>query len=205
MSADQAVAVTSSGAGLRVLTLWQPWAAYIAVGAKTIENRNWRPASAWRGLLAIHAGLSVARWPQAGEVEPGSLGRAALAEAPAAAREHALTRGAIVAVARLAGCHRGDRCTTWAEPAAWHWELADVTATRPVPCRGQRGLWTPAPALLAAITAAYRDAHDHAFTTPPTDQAGPADCACGLTYARYDAGMGERIATALEQTGGAAR
>jgi hypothetical protein len=135
---------------LRALTVWQPWAAYIAIGgtqAKQVENRTWQPGNGWRGLLAIHAGLSVARWPEAGEIEPGSIGRAALAAASAADRENALTAGAFVAVARLVDCHpggRGDRCGVWAEPAAWHWVLTEVTAIEPVPCRGQRGLWTPA-------------------------------------------------------------
>jgi hypothetical protein len=38
---------------MRAITLWQPWASAIAVGAKRIETRHW-PTS-YRGPLAIHA------------------------------------------------------------------------------------------------------------------------------------------------------
>lgn len=36
-----------------VLTLWQPWASLIAIGAKWIETRSW--STRYRGPLAIHA------------------------------------------------------------------------------------------------------------------------------------------------------
>ncbi len=42
----------------RALTLWQPWASLIAIGAKTIETRSW--STAYRGPLLIHAGASTA-------------------------------------------------------------------------------------------------------------------------------------------------
>src|SRR5258708_5270609 len=38
---------------VKALTLWQPWASLIAVGAKTIETRSW--STSYRGPLAIHA------------------------------------------------------------------------------------------------------------------------------------------------------
>lgn len=38
---------------MKALTLWQPWASLIAVGAKTIETRSW--STKYRGPLAIHA------------------------------------------------------------------------------------------------------------------------------------------------------
>ena len=39
---------------MKVLTLHQPWASLIAVGAKTLETRSW--STKYRGPLAIHAG-----------------------------------------------------------------------------------------------------------------------------------------------------
>ena len=39
------------------LSLWQPWASAIAVGAKVFETRHW--ATERRGLIAIHA---AKRW-----------------------------------------------------------------------------------------------------------------------------------------------
>lgn len=38
---------------MRALTLSQPWATLVAIGAKKIETRSWRPS--YRGPLAIHA------------------------------------------------------------------------------------------------------------------------------------------------------
>ena len=38
---------------MKCLSLWQPWASLMAVGAKTIEARSW--ATSHRGWLAIHA------------------------------------------------------------------------------------------------------------------------------------------------------
>lgn len=38
---------------MKALTLHQPWASLVAVGAKTIETRSW--STSYRGPLAIHA------------------------------------------------------------------------------------------------------------------------------------------------------
>lgn len=38
---------------MKALTLWQPWAALVAAGVKTIETRSW--GTDYRGPLAIHA------------------------------------------------------------------------------------------------------------------------------------------------------
>lgn len=38
---------------MKAITLWQPWASLVAIGAKTIETRSW--ATKYRGPLAIHA------------------------------------------------------------------------------------------------------------------------------------------------------
>lgn len=44
---------------MRSLTLHQPWASLIAVGAKTIETRSW--STTYRGPILIHASKTVAR------------------------------------------------------------------------------------------------------------------------------------------------
>lgn len=38
---------------MRAISLWQPWASAIAVGAKRVETRHW--STTYRGPLAIHA------------------------------------------------------------------------------------------------------------------------------------------------------
>jgi hypothetical protein len=42
---------------MKALTLTQPWATLIAIGAKRFETRSW--ATAYRGPLAIHAATSL--------------------------------------------------------------------------------------------------------------------------------------------------
>ena len=41
---------------MKALTLWQPWATLVAIGAKRIETRSW--STTYRGPLAIHAARS---------------------------------------------------------------------------------------------------------------------------------------------------
>lgn len=38
---------------MKALTIWQPWATAIAIGAKRIETRSWE--THYRGPIAIHA------------------------------------------------------------------------------------------------------------------------------------------------------
>lgn len=42
---------------MRAITLTQPWASLVAIGAKRIETRNW--ATRYRGPLAIHAAAGL--------------------------------------------------------------------------------------------------------------------------------------------------
>ncbi len=50
---------------MKALTLWQPWATLVAIGAKTIETRSWH--TNYRGTLAIHAGKATSELYLAGE------------------------------------------------------------------------------------------------------------------------------------------
>lgn len=38
---------------MKLLSLWEPWATLMAIGAKSIETRSW--STSYRGWLAIHA------------------------------------------------------------------------------------------------------------------------------------------------------
>lgn len=42
---------------MRILTLTQPWATLVAIGAKKIETRGWR--AGYRGPIAIHAAIGL--------------------------------------------------------------------------------------------------------------------------------------------------
>ena len=56
---------------MKAITLWQPWASLIAVGAKTIETRGW--ATNYRGPLAIHAAKRRAKFEDMKHLVSGQL------------------------------------------------------------------------------------------------------------------------------------
>lgn len=132
---------------MRALTIKPPWSHAIAHGTKRVENRSW-PAPAWAigQDVAIHAGKGF-DWDA--EFPPGFMAEWIPPE------DCAL--GAVVAVARLAGCHDSPECygpmqrpgsgphplcSPWGLRFQWHWVLADVRPlAQPVPCRGMLGLW----------------------------------------------------------------
>lgn len=138
---------------IRALTVTQPWAAAIASGHKTIENRTW--STRYCGTLLIHAGQRFDEAAIGLELDAHRMWAALAAVLPAA--PGALDRGAIIATARLADCHTADGCCApWGEqrPGIWHWVLADI---RPLPesvrCPGRLGLWIPHPDLLTLLPA----------------------------------------------------
>ncbi|WP_306324148.1 MULTISPECIES: ASCH domain-containing protein [unclassified Streptomyces] len=121
---------------MRALTIRQPWAAAIAHADKRVENRTW-PTS-YRGPLLIHAGKTV-------DQRSGRL-------VAAVVRGLQMDLGAVIAVARITGCHdsSGERtlCSLWAAEGQFHHVLDEVTALPlPIPWKGAQGLWVP-PAVL---------------------------------------------------------
>ena len=136
---------------MKAISLWQPWATLIAIGAKKIETRGW--GTRYRGPLAIHA---AKKW------EPLHVrGEAAAYDAFEAAGLPRNLRdvpfGAVVAVCDLADCiettggaamgflangvvvrppefYYGDY-----SPGRFAWLLSDVRALpEPVPFRGRQ-------------------------------------------------------------------
>ncbi|HEY2763367.1 MAG TPA: hypothetical protein VGJ13_05055 [Pseudonocardiaceae bacterium] len=129
----------------RALTLHQPHATCVAYFGKPIENRPSRCHI--RDRFAVHAGLIV---------DPVSARLARLLER---FTRNTYPRGAVVAVANLAGCHRAHGCCApWGEQGAavWHWELRGVRPlATPVPCRGHQGWWTLPPEVAAAVAGQF--------------------------------------------------
>ena len=119
------------------ITLWQPWATLIAIGAKTIETRSW--GTSYRGPLAIHA-----------------------AKRPMAPHERApfedllqgcdLPLGHVLAICKLAdvwpircpwpGLEVVERRLGDFSIGRYAWFLGAVELVDPpVPARGRQGLW----------------------------------------------------------------
>lgn len=135
---------------MRALTLYQPWASLVAVGAKRVETRSWY--TPYRGPLAIHAGRSAEGLPLCRE-EPFC---SALAEAGYPTPRE-LPLGAIVATCVLTRClpvsnglydtldldslSERERAFGDYSPGRYAWLLSDIIRVVPVPVRGFQGLW----------------------------------------------------------------
>ena len=148
---------------MRLISLWEPWATLMAIGAKRIETRSWY--TGYRGWLAIHA-------------SKGGLSKRNLAEALAdpeierALAGTALSQGRIVAVTYLmdccpmadGGCLRGvfhdyPEMDTPQERAfgdffegRWAWVTEACTRLpQPIPFRAMQGLRVVPPEIVAQI------------------------------------------------------
>lgn len=81
---------------MKAISLWQPWAALIAVGAKTIETRSW--GTNYRGPLLIHAAKTRSHL--------GAIASCPHFKRICLEREPRFAFGCIVAVAWLYNCRR---------------------------------------------------------------------------------------------------
>jgi hypothetical protein len=132
---------------MRTISLWQPWATLVAVGAKRIETRHWpAPATLVGQRIGIHAAKTTAHLAICGEWP---------------FNEHipdprALPLGAVVATAVLARCReitsegaalleerdRQEAAFGLYAPGRFAWVLRDVVALeQPVPFRGSQGFF----------------------------------------------------------------
>ncbi len=149
---------------MKGLSLWQPWATLMALGAKTIETRDW--PTDYRGPLAIHA---TVRWePEQAYTCLQEPFRTVLSRAyPRAAEVQTdLPRGCIVAVVHL----RDVKSTRWLNSLPpgqfppFEWQFGNFGDGRlmwltervqrlaePVPCRGYQGLWPVEGELLGQV------------------------------------------------------
>ena len=106
---------------MRCLTLTQPWATLVAVGAKKIETRGWK--TAYRGPLAIHAAKV---WPkQARDICRREPFRSVLLAKAVAERFDELPLGEVVATCRLVSVREitpAHANTEYAAPlTGWRW------------------------------------------------------------------------------------
>jgi hypothetical protein len=143
---------------VKALTIHEPWASLLAVGAKRVETRGW--PTRHRGPLAIHAGR---RWTRGEQDAWDDLGWISLR-----GRRPAL--GCVVALGQLVACERmtleliasqaSDRISdelafgAW-DPGRWAWRLEGVVALpEPIAVRGKQGLWDLPDNVARAVLAA---------------------------------------------------
>lgn len=125
---------------MKAITIDQPQASLIAIGAMALETRPL--ATDYRGSLAIHASKKPVR-----VADP--YHRIVLESAGVDWR--CLPQGVVLAVCILIDCRTITRADTPCYPEyafgtytpGWHaWRLSDVRPLpEPVPARGRRGLW----------------------------------------------------------------
>jgi hypothetical protein len=143
---------------MKALTLTQPWATLVAIGAKKIETRSW--STSYRGPLAIHAAKGLG--PIGGQKglidlclqEPFLSVLKAAGVIEGGIRKDRLPLGAIVAVCELTEIYRvptphlaltdQERAFGDYSFGRYAWLLTNVRALpEPIPVKGALGLWQP--------------------------------------------------------------
>lgn len=132
---------------MKAITLWQPWATLIAIGAKKVETRSW--GTRYRGQIAIHSAKRKVKPTEVSQLYEQGLQKEWAWFLPDA-QEYPL--GAIIATARLADCQRmtseliraqseDERaCGDWQE-GRFAWLLEDICPCVPLQFKGAQGLW----------------------------------------------------------------
>ena len=133
---------------MKAITLTQPWATLVAIGAKRYETRSW--STEHRGELAIHAAKGITK------ESLNVMQIPAFRKALAAAELHYLgdlPRGAVIATCTLVDVtptadlvldvvSPQEREFGDFTPGRYAWTLEDVKAlAEPVPARGALSLW----------------------------------------------------------------
>lgn len=150
---------------MRALTLWEPWATLIALGAKRYETRGW--ATPYRGELAVHAAnrFSEAQRDIATSepVITDALCRGLKCRRWEIVRRLRESLGHVIAVVRVVDCEetrsiipRAQRAEDGAAEMWWEefkmgdwrpgrhaWRMSrPKRLQQPVPCRGYQRIWS---------------------------------------------------------------
>jgi hypothetical protein len=137
--------------GKRALSLTQPWATLVVIGAKRIETRSWK--TPFRGRLAIHASKGFPRWArELCEEEPfrSALAGIEAKDLPRGALIGAVTLDAIAptpggTLSALGGplddLSARERAFGDYSAGRFGWLLSDPVVREPVACSGALGLW----------------------------------------------------------------
>ena len=142
---------------MKVLTLTQPYATLIAIGAKTWETRSWH--TSYRGPLAIHAaktlgGMTTKQFHYLCNTPPFHVVLQHTAYAAGVVLSQRLPRGVILATctlldivptATIAPGTLGEQEEAFGDfsPGRYAWQLANVRPLpEPIPTYGKLGLWS---------------------------------------------------------------
>lgn len=128
---------------MKALSLWQPWATLVALGAKQVETRAWPvPPSILGERIAIHASQTTKHL----DLRHANLFAGALRDVDQ------LPLGALLCTLVIDDCRRIGISLEGLSPTEYvfgdysvgryAWRLRDVVALpEPVPCRGRQRFW----------------------------------------------------------------
>lgn len=128
------------------ISLWEPWATAIAIGAKQIETRHW--PTHYRGPIAIHAAKTR---DHADYFVGDTILQPVFADAGISNVSH-LAFGCVVATCELLRCVRVEDVRDGLSPlerrlgnysdGRYAWRLANVVRLKkPIPAKGKQGFW----------------------------------------------------------------
>jgi hypothetical protein len=147
---------------MKALTLTQPWATLVAIGAKTIETRSW--GTKYRGPLAIHAAKGFPKAARQFTLERICYETVRVHSQPRRGEAAAYPLGVVVCTCHLVACKlivetrlQLGPCADAARmlpprepelsfgnysPGRWAWILEDVQPLdKPISAKGSLGLW----------------------------------------------------------------
>ena len=135
---------------MKALTLTQPWATLVAIGAKGIETRSWK--TSYRGPLAIHAAKGFPKYARKFTTLPECYEAVRKCYAQNLKGVTAYPLSAVVATCRLIAIHPveevRDELTTQElslgnyDSGRYAWVLDDVRQLpEPIPAKGAQSLW----------------------------------------------------------------
>lgn len=152
---------------MKGITLTQPFASIIALGAKSHETRGW--STPYRGPLAIHAAQGLPKW--AALLIHDEPYRSVLAPAGITTFDK-LPRAVIVAVGDLVEIVETD---SWADkvsqaerdfgdwsPGRYAWRMENIRALpEPIACRGTLGLWDVPSSVVDSLQKGMHECRTH--------------------------------------------
>lgn len=132
---------------MKAISLTQPWASLVSIGAKRIETRSWRPSSAVGEDIAIHAAKGF-------PVDCRQLCDQTIFARALKRSWMQLPIGAVIAVARVVSYDRTERMLASGEltaieeafgnygPDRFGWRFENIRPlSTPINCRGALGIW----------------------------------------------------------------
>jgi hypothetical protein len=144
---------------VKAISLWQPWATLIAIGAKSFETRSWKTPH--RGLLAIHASGNTENLTIIRQAPFANVLRNAKIFNPSE-----LPLGSLLCLVNLVDIYPTDsmppisaqeRAFGDYSPGRYAWKLEVVRIFEtPLRQKGMQGVWALQPGLAARVLREYQ-------------------------------------------------